>query len=138
MWGIKIDFYRVDSFATAEARWNSVKPIRGSDIRPLGNRKKKHFQIIKRDDDTYACRLYRTDCVVYHRDGRIEVNTGGWDTPSTASFIGYCLPYSYGAWVSKGKTFVSGKGGRYIVPSNRSMTIHPDHTITDSVPQPSK
>ena len=133
MWGIKIDFYRVDSFATAETRWNSVKPIRGSDIRPLGNRRKTHLQIIKIDDNTYACRLYSTDCVVYHRDGRIEVTTCGWDTLSTASFIRYCLPYGYGAWNSKGNTIVKCSHGLYIVPSNCSMTIHPDGSITDSV-----
>jgi hypothetical protein len=82
----------VHDYADAKQRWESIKPIRGraEDTRPLGLRRNTHIQIWK-DGDDYKCRLYQTDCVIFKPNGDIVVDTGGWTTTTTASFIGEVL-----------------------------------------------
>ena len=76
----------------ASAHEAEVKPIRGrSDCKPLGKRSKTH-QTIRRDaDDAVICKLYNTDVVTYHKDGRIDINFGGWASQTTMKFIGALL-----------------------------------------------
>jgi hypothetical protein len=82
----------VHDYADAKQRWESIKPIRGraEDTRPLGLRRNTHIQIWK-DGDDYKCRLYQTDCVIFKPNGDIVVDTGGWTTTTTASFVGEVL-----------------------------------------------
>lgn len=89
----QLDF-RVSSFAQAEEAYNEVKPIKGKDgdIRPLGDRRKQHYRIVKINDDAYACRLYNTDVATYYRDGKVKIDFGGWDTPTTRGFLERVLP----------------------------------------------
>ena len=63
-------------FARIEQRYNETKPIRGwsTDVRPWGNRRRQNEIVRKINDDTYAARLYDTDVVVVHRDGRVRVD----------------------------------------------------------------
>jgi hypothetical protein len=39
--------------------------------------------LTRQDSDTITARLHFTDIVTYHRDGRIVVNTGGYNTNTT-------------------------------------------------------
>lgn len=82
----------VYDYTDAKQRWESIKPIRGrtEDVRPLGLRRNTHLQIWK-DEDDYKCRLYQTDCVTFKPNGDIVVDTGGWKTTTTASFVGEVL-----------------------------------------------
>ena len=91
--------FRIDSFAEAEKTYNETKPIRGKegDIRPLGARHKQHYRIVKIDEDTYACRLYETNVATYYRDGKVKIDLGGWDTPTTRGFLERVLP---AGWVN--------------------------------------
>lgn len=41
--------------------------------------------------DGVAVRLWRTDVVTFREDGRIELYTGGWNTPTTRSRFNACL-----------------------------------------------
>lgn len=92
----QLDF-RISNFAQAEETYKEVKPIRGKDgdIRPLGDRRKQHYRIVKIDDDTYACRLYNTDVATYYRDGKVKIDLGGWDTPTTRGFLQRVLPFGW-------------------------------------------
>ena len=39
--------------------------------------------IVRRDSETIAVRLYATDIVTFHSDGRVTFDTGGYDTTTT-------------------------------------------------------
>lgn len=39
----------------------------------------------------FGVRLYDTDVVVFHADGRIELDSGGWNTVTTKSRMNACL-----------------------------------------------
>jgi hypothetical protein len=87
--------FRVTNFVSAEMKYSRITPIRGTEIRPLGNRRAKHIQIIKYNADTYACRYYHTDVATFHRDGRIVYQTNGYATVSTAAIMTALMPARY-------------------------------------------
>lgn len=69
--------------------WESqVKPIRGRtpECKPIGKRRNTWVNI-RKENDTVICKLYNTDVITYHEDGRIVVNLGGWSSPTTMAFI---------------------------------------------------
>ena len=83
------DVPRLLDYAEAVAHEASIKPIRNRspEIKPIGDRRNQHKIIRKNPDGSIACRLYRTDVVTFHPDGRIEVRWGGYVTQTTRSFI---------------------------------------------------
>lgn len=87
------------SYESALSHFEAVKPIRGSypEIRPLGtNRRHKHCEIRKASDGAIEAVLYSTPCVRIHKSGLIELNTGGWVTPTTAHFMNAVIPSKFG------------------------------------------
>ena len=46
--------YRLDSFTHVEHLYNNTKPIRGTDIVPLGDRRRKREHIVKVSPTHYA------------------------------------------------------------------------------------
>lgn len=101
--GNSFDF-NIESFEQLETLYNKVKPIREKDrgtqrdIRPINSRGQKHVRVAKIDADTYACVFYGTECVIYHRNGELEVKTGGYATQSTTGFINACMPMWWQAY----------------------------------------
>ena len=95
--------FRVSNFNQLEQLYKETKSINerkhktDRDIRPLGSRTQKHARVEKIDDNTYACTFYDTRCVIYHRDGKVEFNHGGWVSQSTRSFMDVCVPWGWGA-----------------------------------------
>ena len=86
---------RIMRYEEALHRLQNTKPIAGRGVNagiiPLGHRNRTHFQIRMRQDESIACRLYRTDVVVFDKDGTITINPAGYSTVSTANFIGEVL-----------------------------------------------
>lgn len=76
----------------AEAvKWESqITPIRGraedKQCKPLGNRRKT-YAAVRKEDGKVMCKLYDTDVLTYHEDGRIEITMDGWASQTTMSFI---------------------------------------------------
>jgi hypothetical protein len=71
------------------AKWEeAVTPIRGRtpECKPLGKRKNTHANI-RKEEDKVICKLYHTDVLTYHKDGRIEVHMDGWASQTTMAFI---------------------------------------------------
>jgi hypothetical protein len=71
------------------AKWEeAVTPIRGRtpECKPLGKRKNTHANI-RKEEDKVICKLYNTDVLTYHKDGRIEVHMDGWASQTTMAFI---------------------------------------------------
>ena len=90
MYGGLTDMPQLRSYEQALKHYESIKPIRGSDnLRPIcktkNGRRKKHMQIIKRDD-AIACRLYNTDVLTFHKNGVVEYYSGGYISNSTHAF----------------------------------------------------
>lgn len=130
---------RISSFTEAKARWEAVTPIRGKALRPLGDRRKQHMQIIKHDEDTYSCRLYYTDLVTYKSNGDVIVDFGGWNTISSRAFIGRVLPQRYLIFNYKAKLHIRDLQNSkvYYIPSNGPVTIRENGHIIGTL-QPIK
>ena len=100
MFGGITDLPQLHSYETALGHYTQIKPIRGSNnVRPIcktkNGRRKKHMQIIKRDD-AIACRLYDTDVVTFYKDGTVEYHSGGYASNTTHAFVsGILYPYVY-------------------------------------------
>ncbi len=71
------------------------------------------MQIIKRRDETIACRLYDTNVLTYLPDGEIHFTNGGYATNTTHQFATALLNKwdRYGCWFSshKGQTTVTAR-----------------------------
>ena len=74
-------------YAQACERYDSIVPVRGTDIRPLAARRYKHMQIRKHDNGDIACRLYDTDVVTFKPDGDVVIHLGGWASVTTCEFV---------------------------------------------------
>ena len=79
-------------YAAALAHHDSIKPIRGSNCRPMAERTKKHFNIRTQtnalsDKTNIIVRLHATDIVTYTPDNRIILHMGGRNTISTRAAI---------------------------------------------------
>ncbi len=117
MFGGITDLPRLRSFEQALEHYESIKPIRGSNnLRPIcdttNGRRKKHMQIIKRDNATVVCRLYDTDVLTFRmgkswEDGVIEYNSGGFISNTTHSFASSILYPYVGFWTKKGSTEIA-------------------------------
>lgn len=78
---------QLGTWIKALSRWQATKPWRGGDenARPLDNsRRKTHMTIRKLPDESIACRLYRTDVVVFHPDGTVTITP--YASMSTSAF----------------------------------------------------
>jgi len=89
---------RIMRYEEALHRLKNTKPIAGNGVNagvvPLGHRNRTLFQIRMRQDESIACRLYRTDVVVFDKDGTITIDPSGYSTISTANFISEVLGVS--------------------------------------------
>lgn len=63
-----------------------TKPVRGTDIKPVGLRRNKHQQILRNGDDI-ICRLYQTDVITYKPNGEIVVRIDCWASQTTVAFL---------------------------------------------------
>lgn len=79
----------ISTWADAKAYYNATKPWRGSLYRPLDGRRKKHIYMYERADESFACVLYATDVVTYHKNGEIVLTP--WGSQSTDAFANALL-----------------------------------------------
>ena len=89
------------SHAEAERYYNEVRPIRGSGLRPLGQRRDAtKYQLVRKQRLTggydYCARLYETDVVTFQLDNTIKVRWGRYSTALTMQFISEVLGISAG------------------------------------------
>ena len=133
-----------ESYDTALEHYNSVKPIRGSapELRPIGrNRRYKHCEIRKGDDRIDAV-LYETPVVSIFKDGRIQLRTGNWLTPSTANFMDAVLPAKFGIItldrrriILSQRDFINQDWNRYEIPSgDEGLTLQANKDWSKATP----
>ena len=77
--------------------------------------------------DIYV-RLHGTDILRYYADGRIEVNTGGWNTTTTLQRINAYLPDGIRVGTVSGEPFIYVNGEQFHMHRN-GATISADGTV---------
>jgi len=130
---------RIYNFTSAERTYSNIEPIRGTTIRPLGNRRAKHYAIEKISDTQYACTLYGHRVITYTKETKPgegtlgEISLCGYDTQTTRGFITQVLGTD--CYSHKGKTYIevgnrvlkeNGKykvTGAYYLPPNHTLQI---------------
>lgn len=78
------------------------------------------------DEDRIGIRLHDTHVVIYHRDGSVELDTGGWFTVTTKDRINAWAPCR--VWSERGEWRVDYHGTEYVYADH--MRLHPDGTVT--------
>jgi hypothetical protein len=139
------DSFEINSFADAEARYNSVKPVRGSnDIRPIGDRRRKWERIHKFSRNCYGLfdggvgdpktegwnrrGLGVTDAeaksmapVLWWRDKygsdhvRFRNETGSGGHTSRYKFLSMAMPAGISFEIRNGKQFIMCGGEKYFL-----------------------
>lgn len=106
-------------------KYESTKPIRGrsEDIRPIGERRRDWERVVQ-DGEKYGARLYDTNCVMFHPNGDVELATGGWDTPSTATFISQYAPYGVRSFKRYGKVWAEVGFKTYPIPKTGTLRLN--------------
>ena len=123
------------NYAAAVAHHDSIKPIRGSNCRPLAERTKKHLNIRKEKlgpYDAIVVRLHSTDLITYTPDNRVTLNMGGYNTTSTRGVI-YAVTgvWTHGGspiWIQRGSTHYVFKNGCQV-----DMSEHRSPKIIDPI-----
>lgn len=102
------------NYAAAVAHHDSIKPIRGSDCRPMAERTKRHFNI-RKENGNILVRLHSTDIVTYTPDNRVTLNMSRWTTTSTrAAIYAVTAVWTRGSdpvWIQRGSTHHVFKNG---------------------------
>ena len=80
------------NYEQAKAHFDSITPIKGSNLVPIGNRRKQQAKIIEYHNGDIVCRLYHTNVLTYHKDNSVTLTLGGWNSTSTRAFISEILP----------------------------------------------
>lgn len=86
MFAARFNFPRFKGIYDARLHHDNITPIRGTDVRPIGSRRRKDVNI-RVENGNVALRFYDTDVVTFLPDGTINVELGGWVTQSTRNFI---------------------------------------------------
>ncbi len=63
-----------------------------SERRISGNTRLVRLASVDHGPNPIALRLHSTDIVTYYEDGRIEIATGGYETPTTKRYINGAAP----------------------------------------------
>jgi len=82
-------------YEAARHAYDTIKPIRGDNTRPLGARRDKQYQIVRHESTlgnyAYSARLYETNVITYYPNGNIDIAVGKWNNATTIQFVGQVL-----------------------------------------------
>jgi hypothetical protein len=137
---------RIQNFDWAERTYNNIKPIRGTEVRPLGQRRDhKRYAIVKRSDTQYVCTLHRHPVISYTKKTHpgegtlIEVSLCEFDTRTTRKFISHvlgvdCYSFNKKTYIELGKrsSEVDGKWkvtGAYYLPPKHTLQIRHEQVL---------
>ena len=128
--------YGLDSFTHVEHLYNNTKPIRGTNIVPMGDRRRKWECIIKVSPHQYVLSDYGehqryagTAAVVWTRnaDGTDTVwfrnETGDYAHNGRYSFLERCMPLGMDFIVDSGKQYIRYDGSRYYLPKDVAKPV---------------
>jgi hypothetical protein len=127
--------YGLDSFTHVEHLYNNTKPIRGTNIVPIGDRRRKWECIIKLSPHQYLLsdrgehQQPHTAAVVWTRnaDGTDTVQFrnehGDYAHNGRYSFLERCMPLGMRFVVDSGKQYVRCDGDRYYLPKDEYKPV---------------
>lgn len=127
--------YGIRSFTDVEHLYNNTKPIRGTNIVPLGDRRRKWECIIKVSPHQYVLSDYgehqlpHTAAVGWTRnaDGTDTVQfrneTGDYAHTGRYSFLDRCMPMGMRFIVDSGKQYIHQAGNRYYLPKDENKPV---------------
>jgi len=128
--------FNISSFVDAEHLYNTTKPIRGTNIVPLGDRRRKWECIVKESPTCYMLVDYgatgsdpSSAAVVWTRNAdntdtvEFRNETGDHAHCSRYSFLERCMPRNMGFIVDGGKQYIRYEGNRYYLPKDKDKTI---------------
>ena len=115
-------------YAKLEKLYNSIKPLRGTDLRPVGRRSKENRLMIRKEVNRYVLTLYRTDIITAWPDGSVTLAHGGWLTITTYRFLREYSPWPISS--VNGYMVVSTRAGSYVVRSE-GLNISADGVATN-------
>ena len=128
--------YRIDSFTHVEHLYNTTKPIRGSNIVPLGDRKRKWECIVKESPTCYMLLDYgatgsapSTAAVVWIRNAdntdtvEFRNETGDYAHTCRYSFLQRCMPMNMDFIVDGGKQYIRYADNRYYLPKDTDKPV---------------
>lgn len=126
--------YGLDSFTHVEHLYNNTKPIRGTNLVPLGDRRRKWECIIKVSPHQYELSDYMPSrreepAVVWTRnaDGTDTVQfrneTGDYAHTGRYSFLERCMPMGMRFVVDSGKQYIRYDGSRYFLPKDTDKPV---------------
>jgi len=130
-------YYGLDSFTHVEHLYNNTKPIRGTSIVPLGDRRRKWECIIKLSPHQYVLsdrgehEQSHTAAVVWVRnaDGTDTVQfrneTGDYAHNGRYTFLGRCMPMGTRFIVDNGKQYILCRpdSNRYFLPKDERKPV---------------
>lgn len=93
----------------------------------------KNVYLEPRSDGKIAVKYHDTDIVIYHPDGKIELDNGGWQTPSTKKNLGTYSPFY--VYQEKGVWYVHigpDAHDRNIIEFERGMILDTPNWVTDA------
>jgi hypothetical protein len=129
--------YGLDSFTHVEHLYNNTKPIRDTNIVPIGDRRRKWECIIKVSPHQYVLSDYgiqtnyaaATPAVVWTRnaDGTDTVQfrneRGDGAHNGRYSFLDRCMPLGMDFIIDSGKQYVRYEGNRYYLPKSADKPV---------------
>lgn len=116
---------RLRTYSEALNRYNSTKPIRGTDERRLGARRHKHLRIEKGERGEIRCILYQTPVVTFYPDDNIDIKTDGWSTSFTCAFISEILLGVTANHVRRRMVVYVTGGGEFTLEKDQVLTLRP-------------
>jgi len=95
MFGQITDLPYLSSYAAALAHYETITPLRGTDLRPIcatkNGRRKKHMQIFKDTNHSIVCQLYETYVLTFYLNGDVAFCNGHYPTATTHGFVNAIL-----------------------------------------------
>ena len=82
------DVIRMDGYTDADKRFDKAYFGRYNDKAVYLSRNRS--LLLEQEVDVYHCQYMRHTCVSFYKDGRMVLDTCGWETPSTSTFIYRC------------------------------------------------
>lgn len=123
------NLHSYSSYEQAQELFDKIKPVRGTNNRPLDYKRTSRTMYIRMEDEKFIFRMYNTDCVTYYKDGRVELSTDGWSSQSTCKFLDAMSPYR--TFIKNSYLWVSIRNKFYALSGKRTM-VDPDGIVTNS------
>ena len=126
---------RTRAYGLAKAKYDTTKPIRGTDNkRPLGQRRDWESYWVRMDGDDVQFMLYKTPVVTFHPDNTITIFTDGWTSVSTRQFIIQVLGVH--CFAHRGRMVIEVGGHKFFMENKTTLRLKVDNYTMTPIDEP--